>query len=68
MRRRTTIDLDHELVTAAAQVLGTKRIVETVHTALQEVVARKRRAWLVRQPLPDLTAEAIAEMRKPRSF
>jgi Arc/MetJ family transcription regulator len=68
MRRRTTIDLDQDLVNEAAAVLGTTRIVDTVHRALREAVARKRRAWLARHPLPDLTPEAVEEMRKPRTF
>ena len=68
MRRRTTIDLDQELVAQAAEALGTRRIVDTVHGALEEVVARRRRAELARMPMPDLTPEALARMRAPRTF
>ncbi|MGH2446780.1 MAG: hypothetical protein ACRDGD_12205 [Candidatus Limnocylindria bacterium] len=68
MRRRTTLELDHELVGSAASVLGTKKIVDTVHAALEDVIARERRAALVRMPMPDLTPEALAEMRAPRTF
>ncbi|MDQ3689265.1 MAG: hypothetical protein M3406_04370 [Chloroflexota bacterium] len=68
MRRRTTLALDHELVGSAANVLGTTKIVDTVHAALQDVIARERRAALVRMPMPDLTPEALAGMRGPRTF
>lgn len=67
MKRHTTIDLDRELVREAAEALGTKRISETIHAALAEVVARKRRLWLVDHDL-DLTLESLAEMRAPRTF
>jgi Arc/MetJ family transcription regulator len=66
MKRRTTIDLDYDLVAEASAVLGTKRISETVHRAMDEVVARRQRAELARMPMPDLTPEAIARMRAPR--
>lgn len=68
MRKHTTIDLDQDLVAAASEVLGTDRIVDTVHGALEEVIARRARAELVRMPMPDLTPEALARMREPRTF
>ena len=66
MRRHTTLDLDDELLRDAAIALGTTRTTETVHAALAEVVARRRRAMLARLELPDLTPEALASMRAPR--
>lgn len=68
MRKHTTMDLDQELVREAAAILGTTRIVDTVHGALAEVVARRERAWLARYPLTDLTPEALTEMRQTRVF
>ncbi len=68
MRKHTTMDLDQDLVREAAEVLRTTRIVDTVHAALEEVVARRQRAELVRMPMPDLTPEAIDKMRAPRTF
>jgi Arc/MetJ family transcription regulator len=68
MKRRTTIDLDYDLVAEASAVLGTKRISETVHRAMNEVVGRRQRAELARMPMPDLTPEAIARMRASRTF
>lgn len=66
MRKHTTIDLDLELVRDAAAVLGTTRTTDTVHAALAEVVARQRRAALVRMDLPDLTPESVEAMRAAR--
>lgn len=66
MRKHTTIDLDLELVRDAAAALGTTRTTDTVHAALAEVVARRRRAALVRMELPDLTPQALEEMRSVR--
>lgn len=67
MRRRTTIDLDHELVAAASLALQTRRIVDTVHAALEEAVARQRRAQLVQMPLPDLTPASVEAIRASRT-
>lgn len=68
MRKHTTMDLDQDLIREAAAILGTTRIVDTVHGALAEVVARRKRAWLARYPLRDLTPEALTEMRQTRVF
>lgn len=67
MRKHTTIDLDLELVREAAATLGTTRTTDTIHAALAEVVARRRRATLVRMELPDLTPAAVAAMRTART-
>jgi hypothetical protein len=68
MRKHMTLDLDHDLVRAAAAALGTRRITDTVHAALGEVVAHRRRAMLARLDFPDLTPDAIAAMRAPRGM
>ena len=47
MRKHTTIDLDADLVEAAAKVLGTSRMTDTVHAALSEVVRRRARMSIV---------------------
>lgn len=64
MRKHTTVYLDPDLVREAAAILGTSTIVGTVHAALAQVVARDKRAWLARYPLPDLTPEALDEQRR----
>ena len=47
-------------------MLGTEQTTETVHAAMRDVVARAKRRRLAARDLPDLTPEAVEEMRKPR--
>jgi Arc/MetJ family transcription regulator len=68
MRKHTTLDLDQDLVRDAAAALGTRRTTDTVHAALGEVVARRRRTVLARHDFPDLTPDALTAMRAPRRF
>ena len=64
-KTHTTLDLDRQLLTEAAEALGTTRTTETVHAALREVVARRKRAWLVRRDFSGLE-ELMPEIRAPR--
>lgn len=59
------MDLDEDLVAAAAGVLGTTKIVDTVHAALAEVVRSRRRATIV-EFRPSLDLGDLAEMRGHR--
>lgn len=61
--KRTNINLETDLVDAAAHVLGTNRTTDTVHAALRAVVDRDARAHLARRDFPDLTPEALKELR-----
>jgi len=65
VRTHTTLDLDRNLLRDAAEALGTTRTTETVHAALREVVARRRRAWLARRDFSELEA-ALPDMRTSR--
>jgi Arc/MetJ family transcription regulator len=65
MRMHTTINLDQELLRQAAEALGTTRKTDTVHAALREVVARRRRRWLADRDLAGL-ADALPSLRRPR--
>jgi Arc/MetJ family transcription regulator len=65
MRKHTTIDLDMTLVGEAAVVLETKRVNETVHAALREVVASRKRLRLLDLD-PDLTLEQLEGDRAGR--
>ena len=47
MRKHTSVDLDMDLVEEAGRALGTTKVTETVHAALDEVVRRRRRMALV---------------------
>jgi hypothetical protein len=68
MKQHTTLDLDRDLVREAAEALGTTRVTDTVHAALSEVIARRKRARLAALELPDLTLESLERMRAPRVF
>jgi Arc/MetJ family transcription regulator len=66
MVRRTTINLDSELVAEAREVLKTKNTTDTVHDALRDVVRRERLQRLTEWELEGLTLEGIKEMRRSR--
>jgi Arc/MetJ family transcription regulator len=63
--RRTTLDIDEDMLTKAQEILGTKGIKDTVDGALREVLRqeawRKLRAWVIDNDElrdPQVTAEA----------
>jgi Arc/MetJ family transcription regulator len=66
MVRRTTINLDAELVAQAREVLKTRNTTDTVHDALRDVVRRERLKRLGEWELEGLTLEGIKEMRRSR--
>jgi len=67
MIKRTSLNLDLELVSEARTVLHTRATTETVHEALREVVRRDRRRRLAARDFSLLTPEVIGELRRPRS-
>ncbi len=67
MVRRTTINLDSELVADAREVLKTKNTTDTVHEALRDVIRRDRLRRLGEWDLGGLTLEDLKEMRRPRT-
>jgi Arc/MetJ family transcription regulator len=64
--RRTTINLDSELVADAREVLKTRNTTDTVHDALREVVRREDLRRLTEWELEGLTLDGIKEMRRSR--
>jgi Arc/MetJ family transcription regulator len=66
MIKRTSLNLDFELVEQARRVLGTSGTTETVHKALAEVVRQQRLRELAAERFEDLTPEALAELRRTR--
>lgn len=67
MKRHTTINLDAHLVREASQVLGTERVTDTVHAALIEVVAARKRQWLAGFDFSELSPERLDELRRGRA-
>lgn len=66
--KRTNINLDTELVDAAAAVLGTARTTDTVHAALRAVIDRASREQLAERDFADLTPDALEQLRRARPF
>lgn len=64
-KTHTTLDLDRDLLRDAAEALGTTRMTETVHAALREAVARRRRSWLARRDFSELE-RALPALRESR--
>jgi Arc/MetJ family transcription regulator len=66
--QRTNINLDKELVAAAAAVLGTTQTTETVHAALGDVVDRAARRRLAAREYADLTPATLEAIRNARKL
>ena len=66
--KRTTMNLDVDLLEEAADALGTSRMTETVHAAMSDVVRRRKLEALTRLEFPDLDWETVKRMRRPRTF
>jgi hypothetical protein len=65
MRRHTTIDIDMDLVREAGIALGTTRMTDTVHAALEDVIRRRRLLTLL-EFRPALDLEDLHAMRAHR--
>lgn len=61
--KRTSLNLDLDLVAQAREILDTRTTTETIHRALDEVIRRealqKLAAWR-----PDYTLEELFELRR----
>lgn len=64
--KRTNINLDSDLVDAAAEILGTTRATDTVHAALRSVITRASLERLAARDFADLTPEQLDLLRAPR--
>jgi len=65
MIKRTSLNLDLDLVARARDVLDTRTTTETIHRALGEVVRREELRKLA-EWRPELTPEKLERMRQPR--
>jgi Arc/MetJ family transcription regulator len=66
MTRRTSINLDVDLVAEAKSVLNTKGTTETIHRALSEVVRQARLQRLVQRRF-DIGDGDLGELRRSRT-
>jgi Arc/MetJ family transcription regulator len=67
MVKRTSLNLDLDLVTDARDVLQTRGTTDTIHRALEEVIRQRRLQELAERTFEELTPEALAELRRWRT-
>jgi Arc/MetJ family transcription regulator len=67
MVKRTSLNLDLDLVADARSVLNTRGTTDTIHRALEDVVRRDRLQALAERTFEDLTPEALAKLRRTRA-
>lgn len=65
--RRTSVNLQLDLVDEARDVLGTRTTTETIHRALAEIVRQARLRELAQERFHDLTPEALEDLRRWRT-
>ena len=66
--KRTSLNLEFDLVAQAKAALGTRGTTDTVTRALEEVVRRQKLRALAAETFEDLTTEALAELRRARTW
>jgi len=66
--KRTSLNLDLDLVGQAREVLGSNGTTDTVHLALEKVVRQEKLRWLAERDFSDLTPEALRELRATRTW
>ena len=64
MVKRTSLNLDFDLLNEAKQVLETRETTETIHRALEEVVRQARLRRLSARRF-DMTNEELKQLRTP---
>ena len=68
MIKRTSLNLDLDLVGQAREVLGSNGTTDTVHRALEDVVRREKLRRLADETFEDLTPEALERLRATRTW
>lgn len=68
MIKRTSLNLDLDLVDKARAVLETSTTTDTVHRALEDVIRQDALRRLAEWDLGGLTLEDLERMRQPRRF
>ena len=68
MIKRTSLNLDLDLVAEAREVLGSNGTTDTVHRALEEVVRQQKLRWLADRDFSELTPEVLGRLRATRTW
>ena len=68
MVKRTSLNLDLDLVAEARSVLGSNGTTDTVHRALEEVVRQEKLRRLTEYDFSELTPEVLRTLRETRTW
>lgn len=68
MIKRTSLNLDFDLVAQAREALGSTGTTDTVHRALEEVVRQEKLRRLAEWDFSELTPEKLRELRATRTW
>lgn len=68
MVKRTSLNLELDLVAEAREILGSSGTTDTIHRALEDVVRREKLRRLADEPFEDLTPEALERLRTTRTW
>ena len=66
--KRTSLNLDLDLVAEAREVLGSNGTTDTVHRALEEVVRQEKLKRLAEWDFSELTPEVLDKLRATRTW
>ena len=66
--KRTSLNLELDLVAEAREILGTHGTTDTVARALEEIVRREKLRELAERTFEDITPEALEELRRTRTW
>lgn len=66
--KRTSLNLDLDLVAEAREALGSNGTTDTIHRALEEVVRQQKLRWLAERDFSELTPEKLRELRATRTW
>lgn len=66
--KRTSINLDHDLVAQAREILDSNGTTDTVHRALEEIIRQEKLRRLTERKFEDLTPEVLRKLRATRTW
>jgi Arc/MetJ family transcription regulator len=66
--KRTSFNVDMELLAVVRKELGTRTMTDTIHAALREVIRDRRLRRLADRDFSSLTPDKLDEIRRARSL
>ena len=68
MVKRTSLNLELDLVAEAREILGSNGLTDTIHRALEDVIRQDKLRRLAEREFEDLTPETLARLRATRTW